>query len=758
MGKPSRAASHLPFNYPQLQNLIKRDPESYREEFLQQYQHFKSSLAILLVQPDAVEEHFEALVMFISHVVSYFKEQASEFPTVLMELLSQESAGLPSSLRRCLVQCLLLVRKKKLVELEKVLTLFFRLFRVKDKLLREVLYDAIVGEIRRANQPHRNNALNKTLQNFMFSQLHQQSLLNEGKRARNDSAEAIASHKALQVMIELYRRGIWNDSKTVNVVAEACTSQISYKVTVTALNFFLGRCKKKAALSLADESESESEDESDEEGGDKKNTPSVKEMLYKMQVAGCTKARKTKMKRFMAAKKKQENAEKKDSDNSTTAFSAIHLLNDPYGFVEKLFKILSHSNDSFEFKLLMINVITRVIGAHKLIFLDLYSFLLRYIQPHQKSISQVLAYAAQASHELVPPDVISPVVKAIANNFVSDHCRNEVIAAGLNGLTQICARCPLSMDSTLLQDLANYKGYNDKSVMMAARGLISLYREKNPELLHRKDRGKEASMAIQRGQFSGPKQYGRTEVALDIDGAELLLDKDESDGSGSGDEGNDEWVECSSDFDDSSEEQDEASDEGFLELDSEEDIEVSDDSQSEDAESNEESEGEEDGEKVKEVNKMMSLATQTIFSAEDFARLKRKRLEAAVEASNSSSTRIAKKKTKILPDDGDSDDDEATGPEEVVRPKSIEVLAKKPKADYATRMESIKAGREGRLAFGSKKGKETRGSKTNAEKSKQKNAIMMAHKYSVKQKKQRSLRDVQKVQRAHVKRMKLKRK
>ncbi len=70
MGKPSRAASHLPFNYPQLQNLIKRDPEGYKEEFLQQYQHFKSSLAILQVQPDSVEDHFEALVMFLSHVIS----------------------------------------------------------------------------------------------------------------------------------------------------------------------------------------------------------------------------------------------------------------------------------------------------------------------------------------------------------------------------------------------------------------------------------------------------------------------------------------------------------------------------------------------------------------------------------------------------------------------------------------------------------------------------------------------------------------
>lgn len=700
-------------------------------------------------------------------MVPCYAAQAKEFPGILMGLLAKDAMTIPSSLRRCLVQCLLLVRKKKLIALEPVLTLFFRLFRVKDKQLREMLYDSIIGEIKRANTPHRNNALNKGLQNFMFSMLHQQAVSNAGQRSANDSAEGVGSHKALQVMIELYRRNIWNDSKTVNVVAEACTAQISYKVTVTALNFFLGRCKRKSAMSLADEEEASEEESEEEEGGEKKGMPSVKEMMYKMQVAGATKARKTKMKRFMAAKKKAE-AEKNssagtDAKGNAGAFSAVHLLNDPYGFVEKLFAALKRSTDSFEFKLLMLNVISRVIGAHKLIFLDLYSFLLKYIQPHQKNVTQVLAYAAQASHDLVPPDVIAPLVKAIANNFISEHCRPEVIAAGLNGLTHICTRCPLAMDAVLLQDLANYKGFSDKAVMNAARSLISLYREKNPELLHRKDRGRDASMALQRGEFAGPKGYGHTDVACDVAGAELL---DVASGSASDAEDDDGWAECSADglSDSGSEEEDADGDDGFVDLGSDAEAPFDDESSgSSDASGSSDDEPGPVREKAGEVSRMLSMAAQKIFTPQDFALLKRRRLEAAVESATAARQPPKKlsRTNKALPADADLDsdaDEQDGGPSEVVRASAIEAHARKQKADYATRMASIKAGREGRLEFGSKKGKDSRGSKTNAEKSKAKNAIMMSHKYEVRMKKQRSLREVSKVQRAHIKRQKLKRK
>ena len=53
-------------NLPQLQNLIKRDPVSYKEEFLQQWNHYNSTRQIFQVNPDEQASHFRELVAFIS--------------------------------------------------------------------------------------------------------------------------------------------------------------------------------------------------------------------------------------------------------------------------------------------------------------------------------------------------------------------------------------------------------------------------------------------------------------------------------------------------------------------------------------------------------------------------------------------------------------------------------------------------------------------------------------------------------------------
>ena len=69
-------------------------------------------------------------------------------------------------------------------------------------------------------------------------------------------------------------------------------------------------------------------------------------------------------------------------------------------------------------------------------------------------------------------------------------CYYYYFLLGLNAIREITKRCPLALDETLLRDLAEYKSYKDKAVMMAARSLIQLYRSVHPELLHKKDRGR----------------------------------------------------------------------------------------------------------------------------------------------------------------------------------------------------------------------------------------------------------------------------
>lgn len=62
----------LTANLPQLQNLIKRDPPAYKEEFLQQWNHYNSIRQIFLISPTEHAQQFRELVTFISQVSVVF--------------------------------------------------------------------------------------------------------------------------------------------------------------------------------------------------------------------------------------------------------------------------------------------------------------------------------------------------------------------------------------------------------------------------------------------------------------------------------------------------------------------------------------------------------------------------------------------------------------------------------------------------------------------------------------------------------------
>lgn len=40
-------------------------------------------------------------------------------------------------------------------------------------------------------------------------------------------SNAVAAKKSLDVMIELYRKNVWHDAKTVNVITTACFSPVA---------------------------------------------------------------------------------------------------------------------------------------------------------------------------------------------------------------------------------------------------------------------------------------------------------------------------------------------------------------------------------------------------------------------------------------------------------------------------------------------------------------------------------------------------
>lgn len=484
---------------------------------------------------------------------------------------------------------------------------------------------------------------------------------------------------------------------------------------VASLKFFLG----------CDEDE-----KSDESGSDEENDLDLKSIVVQNRVNKKTKKR---QKQFELLKRQAAKAKKKKKNVPAFNFSAIHLIHNPQGMAEGLFKQLQSATERFEVKLMHMDVISRLIGIHQLFLFPFYSYIGRYLQPHQRLVTRILQFAAQASHELVPNDVIEPILKIIANNFITERNSSDVMAIGLNATREICQRCPLAMGEDLLRDLALYKTYKEKSVMMAARSLIMLYREQLPAMLHKKDRGRLTEAQMERK----PKAYGAIDVHETIPGAEVLLqntkeidlgddegeksacDEDHNDSVGGESDG---WEDASEDDDDD----DDESDGGWV------DVQHSDEEndKSEVKENNSTKTPEEGNVTILDKDEAAKeLALTRIFTDEDFKK---------INAANLKKTITNARKRPLEKDRS-----------EFVKLNDIEMIYKKRKHDKDSRLETVQKGREDRNKYGWKDGrKNINCSKTNREKRKQKNFIMMRQKARGKIKK--SFREKQVALRNHL--------
>ena len=99
-----------------------------------------------------------------------------------------------------------------------------------------------------------------------------------------------------------------------------------------------------------------------------------------------------------SVRKQQIKAEGNDGE---ARFAAMQLIDDPQGFAEMLFKKLKEGAQAFETKMLLLQVVSRVVGLHQLILLNFYPFLQRYIQPNQRDVRFVSSEDIFASVALV---------------------------------------------------------------------------------------------------------------------------------------------------------------------------------------------------------------------------------------------------------------------------------------------------------------------------------------------------------------------
>lgn len=341
-------------------------------------------------------------------------------------------------------------------------------------------------------------------------------------------------------------------------------------------------------------------------------------------------------------------------------------------------------------------------------------------------------------------------MQKIANEFVSEAAASEVCSAGLNSIREICARQPLAMNDTLLQDLVQYRKSKDKGVSMAARGLLSLYREKGAEMLAKKDRGKDATINLRSGE-QRQRKFGEVDAG-GIEGLELLAKWKEEErkrkraekGLPEDAEGGDEDEEDAEDSDGWEVASNESSDSGewIRVSDSEDEDEPVAKKQKRDGKDGDEDE-DETMDAAAEAERLSKLATTSILTPADLAKLRELRLEAGVDKA------LGNRKRK---------QDEARHFDEGLTAEQIEAPARLRKSTKEERVAMAKEGKPDRVEHKStqairKSKKEAEGkSTTNKEKARKKNFLMTLGKAKSKQK--RSLVDTRTALKNHIARNK----
>lgn len=503
-------------NLPNLQSKMKSDPEGYGSELTLIYNQFKSSLELFERQAamnftslsgigndPTVAKDLGDRSMFLAHVVQFYPKQLSGFPNELAEFLKSSARSLPSGLRVNVTHALILLINRKMIDISETLDLFMELQTVGDRALKKLAFSHVIQSIKRMNHKHKNDPKNRALQNILYGMLQQE--------------EETKAKVALVTLCDLHRRKVWLDDRTANAICMACF-HASSRIMTAALSFLLDFEKIE---DVDDSDDSSSEDDATTQ------QPQIilnKEALYKASHKGTTSSKKKKKAKLLRVARSMKKKQRLSSENNNSNYySPLNHLKDAQGFVEKLLSRLQNCNERFEIKMIMLKVTARTIGLHRLILLNFYPYLQKYIQPHQRAITSLLAAAVQSCHDMVPPDAVEPLFKQVVNQFVHDKSRTEAIAVGLNVVREICLRMPLLMTEDLLQDLVLYRKSHEKAVSSAARSLLSLFREVCPSLLTKKDRGKPTNPKAR------PKAFGEVNIASDIPDIELLEQDDDSD-------------------------------------------------------------------------------------------------------------------------------------------------------------------------------------------------------------------------------------
>ena len=492
-----------PTNYPQLQNLLRKDPSSYYEEFLQQEKYFKSLFDLYFkntaFQPSLNASSLNALVAFLAHTAGCYPGKGNHLSLFIQQLIEIIRTCIERSetliLAKSLLPSLMIARHKCMEEKSKNLIIDF-LFEILSK-VPNLAYGYLLQEGK------------VTPNDRSFKKKIVSILSKRSEDPQNQQYDLLILRIGMEMFIKFKS---WQEMDLVRAISQCALSNIA-KVSLLAINFFLGGMSTFIISNDAD-------------AADRQETLSA--LRHSLHTSGKSRAKLRKEKTIL--KKLHDGAKLKEEDDASPGrgvnLVALNLLPDPDAFCEQLgnmFHEKQHATArSYEHRLLIIRLQSCLISHFKLIFPEFYEKILRYLKPTQKECTKILAYVANAVHaslndelddmekEETPPSgdggmlihLLQAVSLMISRNFIAEYCRPEVVTVGLNVLREMATKCPQAISKTVLEDVlaissdsnASKAMTNNKGVRMAAKALLSLYRTKAPKRLPIRLRGRPSSL------------------------------------------------------------------------------------------------------------------------------------------------------------------------------------------------------------------------------------------------------------------------
>ncbi len=267
-----------------------------------------------------------------------------------------------------------MMRNKGLLKCDVLILKFFKLFKLQDKNLRSMIRGYIISDLKKQNQRHKNVKLNKKIQNVIYELIKQ-----------NDDEIA---KRVFMIMVDLYKINVWNNEKTANIIAQGCFNR-NWKIVYMACQFLIdssvGNLTFKVEGEISDEEANELMVRS--ALGSKKTKKKIRQLKREVH--------KVKRKRI-----------RKNKNRTIQNFLPIDSLDSPQGFCERLFQKLKVCSFKVEVKVLMMQVLSRIIGRNGLLILNFYVFVKRYLMPHVKQIGKMFSFVSEAIHCRIPPDVL----------------------------------------------------------------------------------------------------------------------------------------------------------------------------------------------------------------------------------------------------------------------------------------------------------------------------------------------------------------